>query len=393
MGQKVYPIGLRLGITEDWRSRWYAGKDYAKTLAEDIADPQVPRRSGCAAPRCRAIDIERKGDKVVVELWTARPGIVIGKKGAEVDVLRKELEKITGGTRRGQHHRDQAPRARRRAGRAERRRAARGVASAFRRAMQKAVTSAMKSGALGIRIQCSGRLGGAEMGRREWYREGRVPLHTLRAKIDYGTADARTTIGAFGVKVWVYHGEVLPGQTLADACDRAATRARAPARRRAVGTKGGEARCFCRSESSTARCSAARCKGEAKGGTEVTFGEYGLKALEPAWITNRQIEAARVAMTRYMKRGGKVWINIFPDKPVTQKPAETRMGSGKGNPEKWVAVVKPGRVMFEVAGVPEEVAKEAMRLAAHKLPIKTQVRDPCRQRRGGVDEGRQRSAT
>jgi large subunit ribosomal protein L16 len=112
-------------------------------------------------------------------------------------------------------------------------------------------------------------------------------------------------------------------------------------------------------------------KGEAKGGTLVTFGDYGLKALEPAWITNRQIEAARVAMTRYMKRGGKVWITVFPDKPVTQKPAETRMGSGKGNPEKWVAVVKPGRIMFEIAGVPEEVAKEAMRLAAHKLPIKT----------------------
>ena len=111
-------------------------------------------------------------------------------------------------------------------------------------------------------------------------------------------------------------------------------------------------------------------KGVAKGGTEIAFGDYGLKALEPAWITNRQIEAARIAMTRYMKRGGKVWINIFPDKPVTQKPAETRMGSGKGNPEKWVAVVKPGRIMFEIAGVSDEVAKEAMRLAAQKLPIK-----------------------
>jgi len=111
-------------------------------------------------------------------------------------------------------------------------------------------------------------------------------------------------------------------------------------------------------------------KGAAKGGTKVTFGEFGLQALEPAWITNRQIESARIAMTRYMKRGGKVWINIFPDKPVTQKPAETRMGSGKGNPEKWVAVVKPGRVMFEIAGVSEEVAREAMRLAGHKLPIK-----------------------
>jgi large subunit ribosomal protein L16 len=114
-----------------------------------------------------------------------------------------------------------------------------------------------------------------------------------------------------------------------------------------------------------------KMRGKAKGGTEVAFGEYGLKALEPSWITNRQIEAARIAMTRYIKRGGKVWIKIFPDKPITQKPLEVRMGSGKGSPEKWVAVVKPGKVMFELAGVSEEVAREAMRLAAHKLPIKT----------------------
>jgi len=114
-----------------------------------------------------------------------------------------------------------------------------------------------------------------------------------------------------------------------------------------------------------------RMKGKAVRGTDISFGEFGLRALEPHWITNRQIEAARVALTRYIKRGGKVWVKIFPDKPVTAKPAETRMGSGKGAPEKWVAVVKPGRIMFELAGVPEEVAKEAMRLAAHKLPIKT----------------------
>ncbi len=116
-----------------------------------------------------------------------------------------------------------------------------------------------------------------------------------------------------------------------------------------------------------------RRRGNAKGGTSVDFGEYGLKALERGWITNRQIEAARVAMTRKIKRGGKVWINLFPDKPITAKPAETRMGSGKGNPEGWVAVVKPGRVMFELAGVPDDLAKEAMRLAGHKLPIKTKV--------------------
>jgi len=114
-------------------------------------------------------------------------------------------------------------------------------------------------------------------------------------------------------------------------------------------------------------------KGKAHKGTEVTYGEYGLQALEPAWITSQQIEAARVAMTRFIKRGGKVWIKIFPDKPVTKKPAETRMGSGKGSPELWVAVVKPGRIMFELAGVQEDVAKEAMTLAAHKLPIKTKI--------------------
>ena len=114
-----------------------------------------------------------------------------------------------------------------------------------------------------------------------------------------------------------------------------------------------------------------RRRGNAKGGTRVNFGDFGIQALENGWITNRQIEAARIAMTRHMKRGGKVWINIFPDKPVTQKPAETRMGSGKGNPESWVAVVKPGRVLFELSGVSEDIAREAMRLAMHKLPIKT----------------------
>jgi large subunit ribosomal protein L16 len=113
-----------------------------------------------------------------------------------------------------------------------------------------------------------------------------------------------------------------------------------------------------------------RMNGMAKGGTRLAFGDYGIQAIEPAWVTNRQIEAARIAMTRHIKRGGKVWINVFPDKPVTQKPAETRMGSGKGNPEQWVAVVKPGRVLFELSGVPENVAREAMRLAIHKLPMK-----------------------
>jgi len=210
MGQKVYPVGLRLGITENWRSRWYAGKDYAKTLENDVEIRRFLEKRLRRAALSR-IEIERKGDRAAIELWTARPGIVIGKKGAEVDVLRKELEKITGCPVSVNIIEIKRPEL-------DAVLIAQSVGEqlvgrvAFRRAMRKAVASAMKSGALGIRVQCSGRLGGAEMGRREWYREGRVPLHTLRAKIDYGTAQARTTMGAIGIKVWVYHGEVLPGQ-------------------------------------------------------------------------------------------------------------------------------------------------------------------------------------
>ena len=127
-----------------------------------------------------------------------------------------------------------------------------------------------------------------------------------------------------------------------------------------------------------------RLKGAAHKGNKVTYGDFGLVALEPSWITSRQIEAARIAMTRYNKRGGQVWIKIFPDKPITQKPAETRMGSGKGSPEYWVAVVKPGRVMFEIKGVDEEVAREAMRLAANKLPIKCKFVTKAEQEKEGV---------
>jgi small subunit ribosomal protein S3 len=226
MGQKVYPVGPRLGITEEWRSRWYMGKGYDKTLAEDIKIRKflVTRLRRAALSR---IDIERMGDKVIISLATARPGIVIGKKGTEVDVLRKDLEKITRGHVAVNIHEIKRPEL-------DAALVAQGVAEqlearvGFRRAMKKAVTSSIKSGALGIRIQCSGRLGGSEMGRREWYREGRVPLHTLRAKIDYGTAVAKTTFGVCGVKVWVYRGELLPGQTIASLTEQADERPSRP---------------------------------------------------------------------------------------------------------------------------------------------------------------------
>lgn len=239
MGQKVYPIGFRLGITEDWRSRWFEGKAYSQTLAEDLRIRKYlhGRLRRAAVSR---VEIQRKGDKVIVEVWTARPGIVIGKKGAEVDTLRRDLEKLTGHPVAVNIVEIKRPEL-------DATLVAQGVAEqlearvAFRRAMRKAVTSATKSGALGIRIQCSGRLGGAEMGRREWYREGRVPLHTLRAKIDYGTAEAATTFGRIGVKVWIYRGEVLPGQPAPAGADPMQGPAR-PERREGRGRRGDRGR-------------------------------------------------------------------------------------------------------------------------------------------------------
>ena len=212
MGQKVNPTGFRIGVIENWRSRWYQDKGYAETLANDIAireflDKQLTRAA------VSKVEIERAGDKIKVIITTARPGVVIGKKGAEIDALRKKLAKVANGPVNIEVVEVKRPEL-------DANLVAQSVAEqlegrvAFLRAMRKAVQSARKSGAKGIRIQCSGRLGGAEMSRREWYREGRVPLHTLRAKIDYGFATANTQMGAIGVQVWIYHGEVLPGQKL-----------------------------------------------------------------------------------------------------------------------------------------------------------------------------------
>ena len=210
MGQKVNPTGFRLGITEDWRSRWYSDKDYAKTLGNDLEIRKYLENYLVRAAVSK-VEIERAGDKIKVIITTARPGVVIGKKGTEIDTLRKKLEKIANGPVSVEVIEIKRPEL-------DATLIAQSVAEqlegrvAFRRAMRKAVQSARKSGAQGIRIQCAGRLGGAEMSRREWYREGRVPLHTLRAKIDYGFTTAATTMGSIGVQVWVYHGEMLPGQ-------------------------------------------------------------------------------------------------------------------------------------------------------------------------------------
>jgi small subunit ribosomal protein S3 len=209
MGQKIHPYGLRLGIVTDWKSRWYSDKDYARQVIEDskIRDLLLGELGRGAVSR---IELERIGDKKVqIDIHTARPGVVIGRSGTEVDRLRTMLEKLTDREVKINVIEVQDPET-------DAQLLARGIADqlqgrvSFRRAMKRAVQTAMKSGAQGVRVNCAGRLGGADMGRREWYREGRVPLHTLRADVDFGQATAHTTVGTIGVKVWVYKGDVLP---------------------------------------------------------------------------------------------------------------------------------------------------------------------------------------
>jgi small subunit ribosomal protein S3 len=209
MGQKVHPIGYRLGFTKTWNSRWYAEKDYARLLHEDLLIRGMVKDKLSHAGVSR-VEIERSGNQAKVNIYTARPGIIIGRKGAEVDKLKAGLEAKTGRQVYINIKEIRRPEI-------DAQLLAENVALqlakrvAFRRAMKKSVQAALRLGAQGIKITCRGRLGGSEIARREWYREGRVPLHTLRADIDYGLAESHTTFGRIGVKVWIYKGEVLPG--------------------------------------------------------------------------------------------------------------------------------------------------------------------------------------
>jgi small subunit ribosomal protein S3 len=237
MGQKINPYGFRLGVTTDWKSRWFSEREYKKYLHEDIAIRAYLKRNLSHAGISR-VEIERTRDRVRVDIHTARPGVVIGRRGAEADRIRADLDKMTGKQVTLNILEVKGPET-------DAQLVAQGVAEqlasrvSFRRAMRRAINSAMKGGAKGIRVQCSGRLGGAEMARTEFYREGRVPLHTLRADIDYGLAEGRTTFGMIGVKVWIYRGDVLPSREEQEA-DRARARARAavggPEERRTSGS-------------------------------------------------------------------------------------------------------------------------------------------------------------
>jgi len=237
VGHKIHPYGFRLGVIYPWKSNWYAGRDYAEFLHEDIWIRKHVR-SRLTRAGISSIDIERKGDQIWVFIRTARPGIVIGRKGAEVDRLRKDIERFTK-KRVDVKVEDMNQASSEVRPETDAALLAQNVAEqlqgrvAFRRAMRRAVQTAMRSGALGVRVATAGRLGGTEMGRKEWYREGRVPLHTLRAKVDFGTAEAKTTMGAIGVKVWVYHGDEVPYRE--QETERA--RARATARARTGGPR------------------------------------------------------------------------------------------------------------------------------------------------------------
>ncbi|BBX65298.1 30S ribosomal protein S3 [Mycobacterium saskatchewanense] len=234
MGQKINPHGFRLGITTDWKSRWYADKQYADYVKEDVAIRRL-LSTGLERAGIADVEIERTRDRVRVDIHTARPGIVIGRRGTEADRIRADLEKLTGKQVQLNILEVKNPES-------QAQLVAQGVAEqlsnrvAFRRAMRKAIQSAMRQpNVKGIRVQCSGRLGGAEMSRSEFYREGRVPLHTLRADIDYGLYEAKTTFGRIGVKVWIYKGDIVGGKReLAAAAPAGADR---PRRERPSGTR------------------------------------------------------------------------------------------------------------------------------------------------------------
>jgi len=239
VGQKVNPHGFRLGITTEWKSRWYAEKLYKDYVKEDVAIRRLMSK-GMERAGISRVDIERTVDRVRVDIHTARPGIVIGRRGAEADRIRGDLEKLTSKQVQLNILEVKSPES-------DAQLVAQGVAEqlssrvSFRRAMRKAMQSAMKSpGVKGIRVQCSGRLGGAEMSRSEFYREGRVPLHTLRANIDYGMYEARTTFGRIGVKVWIYKGDVVQSRVEREAAEAALRQARRerPVRPRRSGSSG-----------------------------------------------------------------------------------------------------------------------------------------------------------
>ena len=367
MGQKVHPIGFRLGVIRTWESKWYEEKNYAKWLHEDIKIREfVKEKLGHAG--ISKIEIERAANKVKINVHTARPGIVIGKRGAGIETIKKDLQALTENevflnmveVRKAET--DAQLVAENIATQLERR-------IAFRRAMKKAVQTAMKFGAKGIRVATlrppgrrrDGALRVVPRGPRAAAHAARGHRLRLRRGQDHLRQDRREGLD---------HARRGPAPVGEGAAGRRS--AGAPSRPRPEHFEEIE-RCCSRPGRSTERCRRAACGGRPTAAPTSTRATFGLAATECGWLTSRQIEAARVAISRHVKRGGKLWIRVFPDKPITKKPAETRMGTGKGPVEYYVAVIKPGRVLFEMEGVDDAQAAKAFLLAAHKLPVATKL--------------------
>jgi ribosomal protein S3/ribosomal protein L16 len=370
MGQKVNPVGLRLGVNRTWDSRWYANKgEYGKLLHEDMAIREALMEELKQAAVSKIV-IERPHKKCRVTIHSARPGIVIGKKGADIEKLRKRVASMTDSEVHINIVEVRKPEidatlvAQSIAQQLERR-------VAFRRAMKRAVQSAMRLGAEGIRISwrpsrrrrdrpdgmvSRGSRSASHASRRRRFRPGHRQhrlRHLRRQGLDLQGRD---------------HGARPDGVRAPPGRGR---RAHQPASRGGVSPRD---RIMLQPVRTKYRKQfKGRIHGKATSGAELTFGSFGLKSLEPERVTARQIEAARRAITRHMKRAGRLWIRIFPDVPVSKKPTEVRMGKGKGTPELWVVRVKPGRIMFEIDGVAPDLAKEALRLGAAKLPVRTRV--------------------
>ena len=412
MGQKVNPVGLRLGINRTWDSRWFAARgEYGKLLHEDRAIRAHIMKEQREAGISKVV-IERPHKKCRVTVMTARPGILIGKKGDKIERLRADLAKLTSSEVHLNILEIRKPEI-------DATLIAEGIAQqlerrvAFRRAMKRAVQSALRLGAVGIRINVAGRLGGAEIARTEWYREGRVPLHTLRADIDFGYGVARTAYGIIGIKVWVFKGEIIEHDPMASDRkltemqesgaprprrddDRGDRRDRRPGRGgrgggRGPGGGGGAGGGGERAGGLGCRLIDARSvripeathhaatetdevpqtvqgphPRRRQVGHDARLRRSGSEGHGAGAPDARQIEAARRAIARHTKRAGRMWLRIFPDVPVSKKPAEVRMGSGKGSPELWVARVKPGRIIFELGGVNQQVAQGSARFSARR---------------------------
>jgi small subunit ribosomal protein S3 len=382
MGQKVNPIGIRLGITRDWVSKWYAGKKQFPAHVQTDFRVRAFLRKRLAEASVSRIHLERAAKKVNITIQTARPGIVIGKKGEDIEKLRQEVAKLlemSATDVRLNISEIRKPEL-------DAQLVADSIAQQiekrvmFRRAMKRAVMSTMRSGALGVKVRVSGRLNGSEIARTEWYREGRIPLSpsapTLTTACPRRTRPTGSSASRFGSSRARYSrsrrskwsSRARPRQPLQRFRQCRSRRTRQLPRN----SRAHESIIVLQPKRTKYRKQfKGRNAGLAMRGSSVAFGEFGLKATSRARMTAREIEAARRAMAHYVKRGGQIWIRVFPDVPISKKPLEVRMGSGKGNIEYWIARVQPGKVLFEMEGVDEVTAREAFRLAGSKLSVST----------------------